>query len=175
MKRINLVLLPVVLILAGCVTVEPSPVEVGGVVVKAEESASEVEAAVERKADGYLLPDRAGKIDFTSELGRKENGFSIWRSFGATLCVLGALIALNLYIRKGKFPGAGRAGKRIKLIEKHALDQKKSLMLFEVDGRTVLVGVGAEGISRIMELDDAGDFEEELGGQLTEAGTKEEK
>lgn len=156
----------------GCVTVEP-PKDVDGV-LKVTETAPDDGGKRSQKSNDYLLPERNNQIDFRDNLGREENGFSIWRSFGATLCILGALVALNLYIRKGRFSRIGLGQKRIKFVEKHALDQKKSLMLFEVDGRTVLVGVGGESVSRIMELDD-GDFEVELGGQIVEAETEEGK
>ena len=170
MKIISLLTILAVLLLGGgCVTLDQPDVAKVVVPEAAVESARDDDVKQVQGAGDYLLPERNNKIDFRNSPGRDEDGFSIWRSFGATLCILGALVALNLYIRKGRFSRMGLGNKRIKFVEKHALDQKKSLMLFEVDGRTVLVGVGGESVSRIMELDDQ-DFGEELGGQIVEAG-----
>jgi flagellar biogenesis protein FliO len=88
---------------------------------------------------------------------------------------MGALLALNLYIRKGKIGRKTEPDAKIKLIEKFAVDQKKSLMLIQVEGQKVLLGVGPDRIERIVVFGGDDEFGSMLGEKLGEAAGVEAK
>lgn len=134
---------------AGCVKADQpaDPVVLDGGPAKEFSAAS-------GEGNGFLLPERKGPMELEGRFDREKGGLSIWRSLGATMFVLGVLAAVNLYIRKGKFGKLGRTESRIRLLERFAVDQKRSLMLVEVDGQKVLLGVGNDSISRVMSFDE---------------------
>ncbi len=81
-------------------------------------------------------------------------GFNIWRSIGAMIFVLGALLAIHGFLRKRMGSSANAAGqRRIKILEKLPIDARRSFFLVEVNGKEILVGVGPE---RIEFLNDVG-------------------
>jgi flagellar biogenesis protein FliO len=158
------VILPVVLFLAlisAAVHARSEPLEGTNVANAAELSV----LGVAGDTNEYLLPERRNLVwDRKHEPAHK---FDPWRSLGATLMVLGALVALNLYIRKGRLGRFAIGGRRIKQIERHMIDQKRCLMLIEVDGRQILLGVTPDRIEKVVELDgveesDADSVEEDV-------------
>ena len=86
---------------------------------------------------------------------RSTSDLNFWRSMGALLLVLGGLLAASRYF-KGRFSGPlkGLAVRRIRFIERYAIDQRRSLLLVAVDQRELLVGVGPDRITALMELKD---------------------
>jgi flagellar biosynthetic protein FliO len=77
-----------------------------------------------------------------------------WRSIGALVFVLGGLFAVNGWMRKRRFGWGGNIGtqRRMRLLERFALDQKRSLLLVTVDDREMLLGVGNDSITLLREL-----------------------
>ena len=84
---------------------------------------------------------------------RSTSDLNFWRSMGALLLVLGGLLAASRYF-KGRFSGPlkGLSVRRIRFIERYAIDQRRSLLLVAVDQRELLVGVGPDRITSLMEL-----------------------
>lgn len=73
--------------------------------------------------------------------------FNVWRSIGAMVVVLGALLAMHSFIRKRMGTSAHGGGeRRIKILEKLPIDNRRSFMLLKVNAREILVGVGPERI-----------------------------
>lgn len=84
--------------------------------------------------------------------------FSPWKSIGWIVFILGALIAVQSYVRR-RFGGLARSrAKHIKLVERFALDSKRSVYLLDVEGRRILIGMGGD---RIVSLGDLGEVKEE--------------
>jgi len=66
-------------------------------------------------------------------------------SFAKTMLMLGVVLALawlTLAKGMGKLVEKAQAGKRVKVIERIALDARRSLFLVEVDGKQFVVGGG---------------------------------
>ena len=84
---------------------------------------------------------------------RSTSDVNFWRSMGALLLVLGGLLAASRYF-KGRFSGPlkGSSVRRIRYIERYAIDQRRCLLLIAVDQRELLVGVGSDRITPLMEL-----------------------
>ena len=84
---------------------------------------------------------------------RSTSDLNFWRSMGALLLVLGGLLAASRYF-KGRFSGPlkGINVRRIRFIERYAIDQRRSLLLVSVDQRELLVGVGPDRITSLMEI-----------------------
>jgi len=68
----------------------------------------------------------------------------------AAVCLL-AFVGLRFLASRSR--GLGGRGKAIRVIERVALDQRRSLVLVEVAGRTLLLGVSDGGVSLVAELD----------------------
>ena len=85
---------------------------------------------------------------------RSTSDVNFWRSMGALLLVLGGLLAASRYF-KGRFSGPlkGANARRIRFIERYAIDQRRSLMLIAVDRRELLVALGPDRITTLLELD----------------------
>ncbi len=108
----------------------------------------------------FTLPARAAGINETAVSNaavnlqpRSTSDVNFWRSMGALLLVLGGLLAASRYF-KGRFSGPlkGLNVRRIRYIERYAIDQRRSLLLIAVDQRELLVGVGPDRITSLMEL-----------------------
>ncbi|NCC51711.1 MAG: hypothetical protein EOM20_10900 [Spartobacteria bacterium] len=89
---------------------------------------------------------------------------NVWRSLGAFIFVLGGLFAANRWLRKRSLGVVGRTGqrRRLRMIERFAIDQKRSLMLVAVDDRELLLGIGSDHITNLMELPGEEDAFDEL-------------
>jgi len=76
--------------------------------------------------------------------------FSLWRSLGAFLIVIGLLFSLTWLLKRhgGRKFGIG-GDKRIRVIERHMLGPKLSLVIARVDNRDILLGVSSTSITQI--------------------------
>ena len=75
------------------------------------------------------------------------------RSIIALTVVLGGLLGVNWYLKKRvSMPISGKSARRMKMIEKYSLDQKRSLLLISVDGQEILLGVGNDHIQTLLSL-----------------------
>ena len=103
-------------------------------------------------ASNFLIKSVSGGPAATASVAVPR--YSVWRSLGAMLVVIGGLLALNSYVTKkrgGAF-GMRNQSKRIAVLERTALDHRRSLVLVEVDGQRILVGLGPERIEPIAVL-----------------------
>ncbi len=74
--------------------------------------------------------------------------YKLWRSVLALVLVVGAFGALNWYLKTRSIgPLKARNARRLRVVEKLSLDQKRSILLLALDGQELLVGVGADQIS----------------------------
>jgi len=81
-------------------------------------------------------------------------GFSVWRSIGAMLVVIGGLLAVNAWFTKrrtGLFANRDR-NKRIVVLERTAIDHRRSLVLVEADGQRILLGLAPDRMETVAVL-----------------------
>ena len=123
------------------------------------------ELAIQNKLDRTreLLKDSQG------EKGRPAAGASAGGDIGGDIALTGVrvleglllclgVLALGVYIAKRfGFKPAGGAARKIKLIERTPLSSRTALVLAEIEGKTVLISVGAERVS-FFEVRDAALF-----------------
>jgi flagellar biogenesis protein FliO len=83
----------------------------------------------------------------------RGGGVSLMRSLGATVFVLGLLFAANYWLRKrgGRLTPAGR-GARLRIVERVAIDHRRSILLVEADGESLVVAAGTERIETLAVL-----------------------
>ena len=72
----------------------------------------------------------------------------------AGVCLL-ALVALRWGLRRLGAPGITSGGGRIRVLERLAVDPRRSLLLIEVGGRILLVGTGDGPMAMLAEIDAA--------------------
>ena len=75
-----------------------------------------------------------------------------------TLLMLGVVVAiayLTLHKGLGKLVERQNAGKRVKVVERIALDPKRSLFLIEIDGKQMLLAGGEGGVVHIKDIEKA--------------------
>jgi len=96
-----------------------------------------------KKAPAFTLPDG-------STMPAREHKVSLWRSILAAVFVIGVLLALNLYLRRRNPVFSGlRSKHQIQVVDRHVVDHRRSLVLLEVEGRRILVGMGPERMESI--------------------------
>lgn len=67
------------------------------------------------------------------------------------LLVIGAMLATFFWLkRRGGLPGA--AQKRMRVVERLPIDSRRSILLLQVDGEEIVVGVGNDTLSPITRL-----------------------
>ena len=92
--------------------------------------------------------------NLSSDLAKSSgNGPSLWRSAGATVFVLGLLFGVNYWLRKrgGRLTGAGRS-ERLRIVERVAVDHRRSILLIEVDGERIVASACADRIEPLAVL-----------------------
>ncbi len=103
---------------------------------------------------------------YQKEVFDSKTDYSLWRSLGALLLVLGVLLAINSYLRKRQQAGFfKKSDKRLFILERAAISQKHQLVLANVDGADYLIGVAPENISflRLESEKSVEDSKEDLG------------
>ena len=108
--------------------------------------AEEPPAQVSKTVREYPVPPRS------PETLDEHRGMSIWRSVGALLLVLGALLLVNRWLR-GRFPSslAGSSTRRMRIEERLTIDHRRQLVLVSVDNRELVVAVSPSQISAVAE------------------------
>ena len=87
----------------------------------------------------------------TNSIGMGEEGLLILRMFTSLLLVLGAMAGIYFWLkRRGGMPGAGQ--RRMRIIERLSIDSRRSMLLINVDGEEMVVGVGNDGMSLLKNL-----------------------
>ncbi len=69
------------------------------------------------------------------------------------LCVVLGIVYLTLYKGLGKLVERQNAGKRVKVVERVTLDQKRALFLVEIDGKQMLLAAGEGGVVHLKDVD----------------------
>ncbi len=82
------------------------------------------------------------------------------------LCVVLFIVYLTLHKGLGKLVERQNAGKRVKVVERVVLDQKRSLFLIELDGKQMLLAAGEGGVLHL------GDVEVPSGGSAPASGPR---
>ncbi|MBN1672159.1 MAG: flagellar biosynthetic protein FliO [Kiritimatiellae bacterium] len=79
---------------------------------------------------------------------------NFWRSIGTVLAVLAGLWGLSMYLRRRYGGQLGARGKtrRIRLVERFALDARRSVFLVAIDEQEVLVGAGPQGMTLLTKV-----------------------
>ena len=102
------------------------------------EAESETGAAADIDAD---VPPRPVKIVAPPETTTRDMMLSFLKTMVA-LCAVLAIVWLTLSKGMGKLVERAQAGKRVKVLERIALDARRSLYLVEVDGQQIVLGGG---------------------------------
>jgi flagellar protein FliO/FliZ len=69
------------------------------------------------------------------------------------LCVVLLVVYLTLHKGLGKLVERQNAGKRVRVVERVVLDQKRSLFLVEIDGKQMLLAAGEGGVLHLKDVD----------------------
>ncbi len=86
-------------------------------------------------------------------MGRE--GLEIMRMLFSLAMVLAAMAGTYFWFkRRGGMPGASQ--RRMRVIERLAIDSRRSLLLVRIDGEEMVVGVGNDGIRPIKTLEARG-------------------
>jgi flagellar biogenesis protein FliO len=102
---------------------------------------------------GFLFSGNAGEKPVpaqedqpTKALAKQD--YNVWRSMLALALVLGGLTGVNWYLKnRANQPVGAKGTRRLRVIERFAIDQKRCLLLVSLDGKEFLVGVGNDQIS----------------------------
>ena len=92
--------------------------------------------------------------DLSSSLSKNSgNGPSMWRSAGATVFVLALLLGVNYWLRRrgNPFAAAGKSA-RMQIVERVAVDHRRSILLIEVDGERIVVSACPDRIEQLAVL-----------------------
>lgn len=87
------------------------------------------------------------------------------KTLGGLCLVLAALMGTLYLLKRLTRPQEARQKGMIRLLSTFYLAPKERLHLMEVMGRKILIGVSAQGITRITEFDDSVDVWEETAGE----------
>ena len=114
---------------------------------------------VEAKIDGMrqAMAERAHEKEMraqNSEVWRTETegsvaGAGIRMIQALALCVGVLLIGLHLFKKYNKNQGRLAGGRRMRVIERLPISAKTSVIMLEVEGRSIIVSVGPEHVSQI--------------------------
>ena len=92
--------------------------------------------------------------DLSASLNKNSgSGPSLWRSAGATVFVLGLLLGVNYWLKKrgGRLGGVERSA-RLRIVERVAIDNRRGVVLIEVDGERIVASVCADRIEPLAVL-----------------------
>lgn len=86
------------------------------------------------------------------------------------LGVVLALVYLSLHKGLGKLVEKQNAGKRIKVVERSALDSKRSIFLVDIDGKQMVLAAGEGGITKLADVAPQGSAPDKpLGAKFADA------
>ncbi|MBN2164431.1 MAG: flagellar biosynthetic protein FliO [Pontiellaceae bacterium] len=92
----------------------------------------------------------------TNSIGMGQDGLLVIRMLTSLILVLGAMAGIYFWLkRRGGVPGSGQ--RRMRVIERLAVDSRRSILLLQVDDEEIVVGVGNDGMSRIKTLSPKGE------------------
>lgn len=97
------------------------------------------------------------------QTGSTHGGRQLWRSAGAVLFVLGALVGVNIYLRKRAKQWGGRGTRRMQVLERLALDSRQNLLMIRVDGREIILAVSPRQVVKVADLPAGGTLAEGKG------------
>ncbi len=122
--------------------------------VPASDSTQAVQGKLERTRE--LLKDVQGEKGKAGEASLGEDlTHTGYRVFEGLLLCLGVL-AIGVYLAKRfGLKGAVSAGRKIKIVERTPLSARTSLVLAQVEGKSILLAVGPDNVS-FVELKDGG-------------------
>jgi flagellar protein FliO/FliZ len=87
----------------------------------------------------------------TNGMGMGDGSLEIIRMVVSLVIVLGMMYAAYYWLkRRGRMPGSTQ--KRLRVIERLPIDTRRSILLLQIDGEEILVGVGSDTISPIKSL-----------------------
>ncbi|QBG47392.1 flagellar biosynthetic protein FliO [Verrucomicrobia bacterium S94] len=88
----------------------------------------------------------------TNGMGMGDGSLEIIRMLVSLFIVLATMYGVYYWLkRRGTVPGA--AQRRLRVIERLPIDTRRSILLLEIDGEEMLVGVGSDTISPISKLE----------------------
>lgn len=77
------------------------------------------------------------------------------RTLLSLILVIGMMVAGYIWLkRRGNMPGS--SDRRMRVIERLPIDARRSILLMEIDGEEIMVGVGGESFTALKTLDSSG-------------------
>lgn len=87
----------------------------------------------------------------TNAMGMGDGGFELVRMVVSLVIVLGMMFAVYFWLkRRGGMPGG--AQRRVRVVERLPIDARRSILLLQVDGKELLVGVGSDTLALLTTL-----------------------
>ena len=87
----------------------------------------------------------------TNSIGMGSGGLEVFRTLVSLAIVLGMLAAAYYWLkRRGTRPGTTQ--KRMRIVERLSIDTRRSIVLLQVDGEEIVVGVGNDSMAPIKTL-----------------------
>lgn len=96
--------------------------------------------------------DDLGDVPNVAPVGLSDMLVPMARTMLALLLVVG-LAYLTLHKGLGKLVANSQSGKRVKVVERISLDQRRALYLVEVDGKEILLAGGEGGVTRLLDTE----------------------
>lgn len=87
----------------------------------------------------------------TNGIGMGDGSLELLRMVVSLVIVLGMMYAIYRWLKqRGGMPGATQ--KRLRIVERLPIDARRSILLVQVDGEELLVGVGNDTLTPIKTL-----------------------
>ncbi len=113
--------------------------------------------------EAKILGMRQALVDRAQEKEARAHNVENWRSETETsvagagmrmiqalaLCVGALLVGLHLFKKYNKTAGRAPSGRKMRVIERIAVSAKTSLVMLDVEGRTVVISVGPDHVSQV--------------------------
>ncbi len=94
----------------------------------------------------------SGQTIHTQQKGHLPQ-FNFWKALGAGILVIGGLLGLNAWVRhRGRFLTSIPRTRQVHIVERLAVDPRKHLLLVEVSGQRILIGVSSDSMQSLLVL-----------------------
>ena len=83
-----------------------------------------------------------------NSMGMGDGGMDALRTVLSLIIVIGMMLAVYYWLkRRGNMPGASQ--RRMRVLERVALDSRRSIVLLQIDDEEIVIGVGNDSINSL--------------------------